>query len=105
MDDAKTEVRFHGFEVQDKLGTTYPLTEWVTAWRIDNDDPVAWAAKDKRFGWYADGPYLVSRAGHDSDIAMSTRELGQVFQIPEPATMSLLALGGLGVLIRRRRRK
>ncbi len=102
LDDARSEIRFYGFELQDELGNTYPLTEWVSIWRIDNDDPVEWDKKDKRFGWYEDGPYLVSRSGHDSDIALCTRELGHVFETPEPATMSLLGLGALALLKRRR---
>jgi hypothetical protein len=37
-------------------------------------------------------------------LVMDGVDLGAVVMTPEPATLALLALGGLGVLLRRRRR-
>ncbi len=40
----------------------------------------------------------------DANATVDTSGGGGIYQIPEPATMSLLVLGGIGVLIRRKRR-
>jgi hypothetical protein len=87
MGNVLTEARFYDFAVTDSQGNVFPVNKWQSAGRIDGHDPVAWAAKDKRFGWYADGKYLVSRSGHDDDVVLCNREIGTVFTvetIPEP---------------------
>ncbi len=84
MGDVQTEARFSGFAVTDAEGTSFPVTDWYTAHRIDGHLPDVWAAKDKRYGWYADGEYLVSRSGHDDDVTLCTREIGESLVVATP---------------------
>ncbi len=55
--------------------------------------------------WAADGTGAMDAANFSMDGDTSMEYFGHVSQIPEPATMSLLGLGALAMMIRRKLRK
>jgi hypothetical protein len=77
LNRARTEVRYHGFQVTNEAGKVCPITTWKVAWVIDDD----WERKDKRFGWRVSGRELISRCGHEDDIKTLTREKGKILEL------------------------
>jgi len=66
--------------VQDSEGNSWKPRCWRVVTVIDDE----WATKDKRFGWSVAGNSLVSRCGHEEDIAECTRTRGQVLVMESP---------------------
>jgi hypothetical protein len=105
--DHKSKAIPVGLQVRDASGTSSMVTiqqaDWATA--DDWDD----ATSDLTGNYYVFSDVVVDDSGQ---LAFSTTEIDDggdrpgfnaVQLVPEPATMSLLALGGLGVLIRRKK--
>lgn len=74
------------------LGICKPTSEFWSWWEVSGEHPVLDYAK-----------WAQSHTGPWSANQTNSTDLAFELMIPEPATMTLLALGGLGVLIRRRR--
>ena len=67
---------------------------------LDSGGTVGHGGSDPGYNpWYGNGDDWMGALGNTSLFAVS----GVITPIPEPASMSLLALGGLGLLLRRRR--
>jgi hypothetical protein len=76
LDAQKGTVRYTDMRAFD--GTEwYDLQDWKITWRIDDEA----GNLDNRFGWKTDGFSLISRVGHEADIAECYRDPGRTFRI------------------------
>ena len=94
LDGQKCSVRFSEMWGSDGE-TAYPLEDWMITWRIDDET----GNLDNRFGWTCDVSGLISRVGHESDVAQCQRDPGHTFSIemtpPTAATFRLTRAGDL----------
>jgi hypothetical protein len=107
----------HFTDVTWTLSSTQTLDPSTTYWVIVNDESTSGSQNPFRSQYDAPGTSEATMAKDgtsrgrygviiDTEAQGSTSSYGLAYEIvaiPEPATMSLLALGGLGALLRRRR--
>jgi len=100
------QVRIYGVSVGDSMGYwaggTNPGTLYET---LDLGLSADWTTKTVNFTWNGAEDYMhvMFRSSGEWGSGQGDTGLDNVVLTPEPATMALLSIGGLGVLIRRKR--
>lgn len=87
-------------------GVAQTITNFVAGWP-QYEGPIQFEEAAWSNGVLADGVHYTTFAGLSGGshtLTHGTLNGFQIVEVPEPATMAMLAIGGVGILIRRRRR-
>ena len=81
------------------------ITAWNRYWYLGSSHAVDWETGTNEYtgpgdtGWLKRHRSILEDVGGEEKIVQMT----EIFYVPEPATMVLLAIGGIGVLLRKKR--